>query len=172
MNRSLALVAKKPVAALNVAVQKNGMALMTMKFSSPQQQTRFIQTLRKRNNPGFLDTVSGMYESAEYKLDCKPFEFREGEPFFLFNYLGVVIVACTIAFAFFMCFSSLARYTLIDTQVTLSRRNPHPFLNIKTGTDMMATINPIYRFCQPFSHTIDLKQMFYNELNRARNHSL
>ncbi|KAF0978915.1 hypothetical protein FDP41_001985 [Naegleria fowleri] len=171
MNRALSLVARKSQ-NISLHVNKNGMALMILQFNSPSAQQRFLQTIRKRNNPGFMDTVSGMYESPEYKLDCKPFEFREGEPFFLLNYLGVVIVAATIAFAFMLCFSSLLRYTLVDVAVVLKRSNPHPFLNIKNGADLQATLNPIYLPCQPFTHSTDLKQMFYNELNRAKNQTL
>jgi len=113
------------------------------------------------------------YESPEYKLDCKPFEFREGEPFWFFNFLGTAIVASTIAFAFILCFGSLARYTLVDTQVVIRRTNPHPFLKIKTGTDMMNTLNPLWRLAQPCGTTsIDYKQIFYNEFNRASKHTL
>ena len=32
----------------------------SFKFNSVQSQTRFIQTLRKKNNPGFFDVVSGI----------------------------------------------------------------------------------------------------------------
>ena len=53
----------KLVAATSRAVlSKKSAPLVSMsfKFTAPQNQTRFIQTLRKKNNPGFFDVISGI----------------------------------------------------------------------------------------------------------------
>ncbi|EFC49878.1 predicted protein, partial [Naegleria gruberi] len=124
--------------------------------------------------PGFFDVVSGIYENNNsYKLDLKPFEFREGEPFFLYNYLGVVIITVPATLALLLSFAFLIWYTLEDSQVTRTRSNPHPFLEIKNGLDMTKTYVPFLTGSIKYGIlNADYKMLFWNELNRAKNRDL
>lgn len=127
----------------------------------------------KSKEPGFFDQVSGIYATTGHKLDMKPFEFRGGEPLWYSNFLGGLIVSIPVAMGFLACFFSLFWYTFFDSQTTLARSNPHPFLQIKNGKDSQGTINPLFRFAFPMGpQASDYKMVFYNELNRAKNHTL
>ncbi|KAG2375068.1 hypothetical protein C9374_010072 [Naegleria lovaniensis] len=179
MNRSAAFKTvlgnlKKSSATTSTAMaQQQKSNILVLRFTSAQHQQRFLQSLAKRNNPGFFDVASGMYESDKYKLDNKPFEFRNGEPFFLFYYLGSVIIsipatmACVLSAIFFLW------YSFFDTQVTRSRSNPHPFLETKNGAQAQASLIPLLRGTMKFGIlNADYKQLYWNELNRAKKHEL
>ncbi|EFC50119.1 differentiation-specific protein 35-2 [Naegleria gruberi] len=128
---------------------------------------------KQHKTPGFFDQVSGIYATTGHKLDMKPFEFREGEPLWYSNFLGGIIISVPVAMGFFACFFSLFWYTFFDSQTTLGRSNPHPFLSIKNGSDSQATINPLFRFCYPYGpQASDFKMLFWNELNKAKKHEL
>ena len=106
-------------------------------------------------------------------MDLKPFEFKEEEPFFLYNYMGVVIITIPATMALLLSFVFLIWYTLEDSQVQRSRSNPHPFLQIKNGEDMTKTFIPFLRGTIPYGIlNADYKMLFWNELNRAKSHTL
>jgi len=87
--------------------------------------------------------------------------------------MGVVIITIPATMAFLLSLVFLIWYTLADSQVTRSRSNPHPFLQIKNGQDMMKTMNPFLKGSIPFGIlNYDYKMLFYNELNKAKTSSL
>ena len=79
---------------------------------------RSYQSDKKIDDAGFLDTLAGVYEDPNYKLDLKPDEWREGQAFHYVAEFGVMIVAVPCIIAAFLCFSFLAWYTFFDTQTT------------------------------------------------------
>ncbi|KAL9648098.1 hypothetical protein ABK040_007464 [Willaertia magna] len=165
MNKSITAIA--PVAKKFANVLKTNKNVVFLYVN----QSRSLHTQHKQ--PGFFDTISGCYTAEGYKLDFKPFEFRDGQPFWFANFLGGVIVAIPVGMAFFACFFSLFWYTVYDSQTNVFNSNPHPFLAIKNGSDMLKTINPLFRFANPYGPlAMDFKMLFYRELNAAKKHDL
>jgi hypothetical protein len=86
-----------------------------------QMQQRGLQVRKRAEgslHQGWFDSLSGMYEDPRYPLDMKPAEFRNGQFYYLFEYLGIVIVLLPCILAAFMAAFSLAWYTFVDSQVT------------------------------------------------------
>ena len=102
------------------------------------------------------------------RLEGKPFEFRDFRFRFYVNFLGTAIVSVPTIAGLLWAFFCLFSYTTKDTQVVISRKNPHPFLKIKNGIDMNKTFNPFLGMAVPFSVLNgDSKMLFYNELKKA-----
>ncbi|KAG2372797.1 hypothetical protein C9374_001109 [Naegleria lovaniensis] len=140
----------------------------TVFVPSANAGVRFLHIQNK--TPGFFDQVSGIYSTPGFKLSMKPLEFRGGQPLWYTNFLGGIIIAIPVAAGIFFSLFSLFWYTFFDSQTTLSRSNPHPFLMVKNGADSQASVNPLFRFCYPFGpQASDFKTLFQNELNRAKN---
>lgn len=82
------------------------------------QQLRFLQSPKKASDPGFIDTLTGVYEDPNYKLDLKPDELRDGELYHYISEFGVILVTIPSIMVFFLCCSFLAWYTFFDSQTT------------------------------------------------------
>jgi hypothetical protein len=136
-----------------------------------QTQTRGLQVRKRAEgslHQGWFDSLSGMYEDPRYPLDMKPAEFRNGQFYYLFEYLGIVIVLLPCIVAAFMAAFSLAWYTFVDTQVTVLRTNPHPFFGVRNGREGEKTRNPVYWSTYRWApHRYDVAVLFHNEIEHA-----
>ncbi|KAL9643586.1 hypothetical protein ABK040_010199 [Willaertia magna] len=172
MNRALRIISNNKTAISMFNKKGSNSTLLLLKGVTPQQ-FRALQTLKKKSNPGFFDTITGHYDLDGYKLDCKPFEFREGDALYLFKYMGVIIVSVPAGMALLFAFFALFWYTIADSQVTILRSNPNPFLELKNGEDVHKTKIPLSRTVPyGYSQSLDRKFLFYRELEAAKNHKL
>jgi len=133
-------------------------------------RVREYQSAKKWANAGYLDTLTGVYEDPNYKLDLKPEEIRDGQPLHYVSEFGVMIVSVPATLAILLGVSFLTFYTLFDSQPTFLRGNPNPFMLIRDGRDAQQTRNPIMSWTYPYGpHATNLKLAFYYEIKDALN---
>jgi hypothetical protein len=137
-------------------------------FVVNKNQVRSYQSDKKWNNAGFIDTLAGIYEDPNYKLDLKPEEIRDGQILYYLSEFGVSMFVLPCVLAIFLGIAFLAWYTLFDPQTTVLRNNPDPFLLIRNGKDLQMTRNPILAWTWPLApHEGDQKIRFYYEIKDA-----
>eukprot|EP01080_Neovahlkampfia_damariscottae_P010322 gene10322-2738_t len=132
---------------------------------------RDFQSYTKAKNPGFLDSIGGVYEDTRQGLFLKMDPFRDGNFFPYYHhlsnkiiYLLLLIPTCSFLWALFY-------YTMYDSCITFDRKNIHPNLKIDTPQAFYSQRNPVYFRCLPFGSAGfgGIRTMFYDEIESAIN---
>ncbi|KAL0487663.1 hypothetical protein AKO1_008734 [Acrasis kona] len=136
----------------------------------PQQRFRQIRQVPGLPfHQGWFDSFSNVYQDTRYTLDLKPLEYRGGNLNFVFEYLGLWMLFLPIAGVVCLAAFCLSWYTLVDPQTTVRRQdNPHPFLNIRNGTDYENTRLPVFKKVVIFGPSLqDYRIQYYHEIEHA-----
>jgi len=158
---------KRALALRGVVPSSSTSSLLVVNKNLQWHQEREYQSAKRWDNAGFLDTIVGIYEDPNYKLDLKAEEMRDGQPLHYLSEFGVMIVSVPAACAIFLAVSMLTWYTFFDTQPTFLRSNPNPFLLINSGKDYNTYRNPILSWTYPYGPHNDNKIRFYFEIKDA-----
>jgi len=119
---------------------------------------------------GALDGAIGVYKDPNFKLDLKPYEWRDGQ-WKTYTHLPSIIVWSLAVYAIVFGCIALVQYSRIDHQVSIKRQNLAPFLQIKSGKDWTQTKNRIFgapgRIGYGIQNQFEIRNIFYHEIEDA-----
>ncbi len=133
-----------------------------------QQQLRNYQSAYNADRKTTLiDSLSLVYEDTKYPLDCRPWEYRDGQ-LQTYNLFGAVAATIPGLWVIFVAMVSWFWYTISDTEVVHGwMKDNHPFFNVHSGADLKR--HPIFHvqlMFSPLKLSPD-RHFFYQEIDQA-----
>lgn len=96
--------------------------VLRAKLSIPPQQRAFQSPKVTRETEGALDKVIGAYADPRYKLDLKPYEFRDGQyKTYSTHHKPLWIIYGMGSLAVFWGICCLTFFTMFDSQVKFAK---------------------------------------------------